>query len=188
MTILILILTLLCFMPPGQTTKKKADSHKCSLVVERSPEIRGLKLGQPFVDLDTVLPRPSYLSRDRKPDDVGWRREIFIPLTMQEPERLKGISMAEVSYLDDRLASITITYDTSVLWESNLHFTSAIAEQLKLPMNGWYGEINPRLTCNGFFVETSFSQKLSIELTTFRDELQKRRAIRDQQKRVEFKP
>jgi hypothetical protein len=94
--------------------------------------------------------------------------------------------------LDNALVSFTIHYNREVKWQSDAHFTAAIADLLHLPVTGWtYDFIFFKLNCDGFFVRTgraSSGGTLNIEAGGFRDEVARRQAVIEQKKRVGFKP
>lgn len=179
-----LLLILTCVL----TASAQQPLKPCTLTLEQSPEVRGLKLGQPFAAMEMRFPRrhPRY---DRI-DEAGIRQEITSAPALRNPELLKGVMLLRTVYLDDKLASIEVAYDRSVRWQSAAHFTAAIVEQLKLPNHGWR-KLHPgalTLQCNGFAIETLGSSSLKVERSDFDSEVAKRRAAVEQKKRVEFKP
>ena len=93
-------------------------------------------------------------------------------------------------YLDERVASFRINYDTSVRWESSARFAAAIADQLHLPAEGWREDgLSMRLTCSGFYVNVI--GVVGNQLTISREDLDaeiSRYTKREQQKRADFKP
>jgi hypothetical protein len=173
----------------------KKQLERCSLTAEQSPEVRGLKLGQSY----ELRPRMAgssagMSSRDddmTKPADEVGRRSESIDNYSDRSERFKGVDRVELSYLDDSLASIEVIYSSDVEWQSSAHFAAAVANQLKLPNQGWVDEYGKaRLTCEGFLVEaTALSHpRLKIEIPGLQSEIQRRRDTLEQKKRVEFKP
>jgi hypothetical protein len=173
----------------GQTPNKQT-ANVCALTVEQSPEVRGLKLGQDYEVLRSLSSK-GLQYRNRGADDIGITRLYLTPILDRDMEMMKGVGHIELIYLDGKLSSFEIDYDSDVMWHSDAHFAAAIAEQLKLPTSGWvdkYGTAS--LQCAGFVVEAeAFSNgKLKIETSNLQQEITKRRAERDQKKRVEFKP
>lgn len=194
--ILALAFFLLAPMINGQT-KSKTTVESCALTIEKAPEVRGMRLGQDRSALQavfgdeygTLIKRIQFL--DLRTDDIGRRIVRIINSALYKSETLKGTRALTLTYLDDRLESISIHYDDSVTWQSSAHFAEAIAEQLQLPRTGWADEVVPRLTCEGFFVEVfagGSSATLRIESTKFESEIAKRKASLEQKKRAEFKP
>ncbi len=188
-----LIILFVLFTPITADSQKVSTPPPCALTIEQSPAVRGLKLNQPLADLGKVFPEDSDIYRirmrsDRKPDEVGVFQTMISNPLINVPERLKGLRYIQVFYLDEKLAKVEFIYNSDVQWESDLHFTAAIASQLGLPTQGWKGDVFPRLTCNGFFVETRGDRKLRIERSDFIPETVKRQAAVKQKKRVEFKP
>lgn len=191
------LLTLLLILAAVLTVAAQKQPLKpCTLTLEQAPEVRGLKLGQRPGLLAGFFP-DSYsggireFKDDIKPDEVGLYRKLITNRRLEPPDNLKGVSFIRLSYLDESLASIEITYSSDVKWQSASHFASAIAEQLRLPTDGWVDRIgNPRLECQAFFIEAtnSLGGRLLIERTNLRREISTRRAVYEQKKRVEFKP
>jgi hypothetical protein len=166
-------------------TKK---TNKCILTIEQSPEVRGLKLDQPYKEITAGGIGFSYDVPDSKP--IGLRKTYFSP--SRESELLKGVANLQLNYLDDKLANFQVSYQPGIEWESNAHFASAIAAQLKLPLVGWENNPRgPRLTCDGFFIQigrVSLGGTLTISRSDFDEEVATRRESYEQKKRVEFKP
>lgn len=180
------------------TPAQKPQPSGCSIKLEQSPTVRGLKLGQPLNAVQKLFEKDSDDEASlldirmglRPTNDIGVREQTVYGYGMVDSERLQGVSRIELECLDNVLASFTVHYDSSVRWQSQAHFAAAIAEQLQLPSSGWEDYRSPRLKCEGFIVKTSYYglAALTIEHSDLRTEVSKRRAEREQMKRVEFKP
>jgi len=182
--------------PTGQAntgeakTPSKVPRNKCTLTADQLPEVRGLRLGQPFSTFYELFPN-RYIELQVRKDDIGLQEPTVSPILLGHPKSLEGVSRIDLKYLDDKLVSMKVDYDTEVRWQSNLHFTSAIAEQLRLPSQGWQGRDPTWIICNGFYVETSnatFLPSLQVERTDLVLEIKKRHEELDRKKRIEFKP
>lgn len=197
---LVLVGLLAASLPLNTKAQKRvAELKKCPLSIEQSPTVRGLKLGQSPNDIRTLfavegeddLTRIA-LGLDTRADETGIREQLISAHSLGlQAEKLKGTRYISIRYLDDRLVSFQIAYDSSVKWPSGAHFTAAIAEQLHLPTEGWQDEgLSLRLTCDGFYVQTTAysTTQLKIERTDLETEIARRRALLEQRKRVEFKP
>jgi hypothetical protein len=182
---------------PASVTQTSVD--KCSLGVAESPQVRGLKLGQKsevlrrlFNEEDSRLGR-LIDSAQRSTDDLG-RQTVQIYNSMyRNSEKLKNLTSVNLTYLDDRLASIKLYFDESVRWQSSQHFAAAVADQLQLPTKGWSDPVMPRLTCTGFFVQVFVfdSRKTSmllIEEANLELEIQKRKAKKEQKRGADSQP
>ncbi len=165
----------------------KARENKCTLTIDQSPIVRGLRLGQPLAMLVELFPNYGVSLRP-DPNEIGLSETHVIPGLLGDEQSLKGIEWIELRYLDGKLASIAIDYDDTVSWQSNLHFTAAIAEQLHLPVQGWLYKDPSLLTCDGLFVVTSRADRLRIERTDLAVELRRRQQELDQKRRRDFKP
>lgn len=178
---------------PSRTTKQpsKVALGECMLTADQLPEVRGFRLGQRFAVLSEQFPNDYFPRFRERKDEVGLQETTVSPILVGSPESLKGVRTIELNYLDGMLVSIKVDYDSEVRWQSNLDFTAAIAEQLRLPLQGWQGRDPSRLVCNAFITETSdatFAPSLRIEKTNLQLEILRRRKELDRKKRIEFKP
>lgn len=171
---------------------------KCPLTVEQSPVVRGIKLGQTVAEVRSLFPEADNptaslaLGFERMTaDDLGVTEQMINSTLLGNSERLKGTHSVILRYLDGRVASFKIYYDTSVRWQISAHFAAAIADQLHLPAEGWReNNVLVRLTCSGFYVDVAAvgSNQLTISREDLDAELSRRRERREQQKRADFKP
>lgn len=118
-------------------------TQPCLLKIQGAPQIRGFKLGMKL--------RPV-----NKNADTGVS-EISLPGRVLE-EQGKGVSMIELTLLDDELAKFTVYYDSSTEWKSSRDFAFKVAETLSLP-DAWLPvSRNSReqiLDCDGFTLKAS---------------------------------
>ena len=191
------------FVPEGralsQTKGAMTEIKKCPLTVEQSPVVRGIKLGQTIAEVRSLFPEVDNNRiasvglgfESMRSDDLGVTEQTITSTLLGDSERLKGTQHVRLRYLDGRVASFQIYYDTSVRWESSAHFAAAIADQLHLPTEGWReNHLLMRLTCSGFYVDVTAvgSNLLTISREDLDAEISRRRAKREQQKRADFKP
>lgn len=197
--VVLLWLLVACLPFQSKAQKRPTEINKCPLTIEQSPTVRGVKLGQSGSDIQTLfavdgdedLTRVA-LGLDRKPDETGVSEQLISSTLLGiRSDKLKGTRYISIRYLDSRVASFQIAYDSSVNWPSSAHFAAAIAEQLHLPTEGWQDTgLSLRLTCDGFYIETTaFSTaQLKIERTDLETQIAIRRKQLEQRKRAEFKP
>lgn len=188
-TLLLALLLLFCFtVTEGQSRSKPLPpATTCKLTIDQAPLVRGLKLGQSIDQLQRDLPRIARWS-DEDPDEYGLRRILLSPRMLEDPEKLAGVTSVSLDYFDDSLVSIEITYSREVKWQSNLHFVAAIAEQLKLPREGWRQSDPSILTCDGFFIEVADANKLRMMDLRFPALAVKRKAEVQEKRKSAFKP
>ena len=205
MKILVIVVAIgfVLFVPEGralsQTKGATTETKKCLLTVEQSPVVRGIKLGQTIAEVRSLFPEAD---NDRiasvalgfesmRSNDLGVTEQTITSTLFGDSERLKGTENIKLRYLDGRVASFKIYYDTSVRWQSSAHFAAAIADQLHLPAEGWReNNLLMRLTCSGFYVDVAAvgSNQLTISREDLDAEISRRYARREQQKRADFKP
>jgi len=149
----------MCAAALGQ---KKPDNPKpqCTLGINQSPELRGLRLGATQA---TVLARFPGVSLE-KPDKFGLARlrltVVDSSSIVKSPARdkgvqpdmtaaadtgsafvidsarfptLKGVRIMQFRFIDGRLAYLSVAYDDAIKWESVEDFVGTVAENLKLP-------------------------------------------------------
>jgi hypothetical protein len=179
---------------------------QCTLKPEESPEVRGLKLGQSYEDVKKGFPRGRYVSGiSDYPNELGLRRFRVSDLSRLAPylldsdvtipegwgKRFEGVEELELRFLDDKLASIEIGYDSSTKWDDPSEFTSAISQALKLPLKGWHGRSDKaQLECSGFEVITEIilNPTLTIRTVGLDEEIQRRKVEAEKSKKKVFKP
>ena len=187
----LLLALLLLFSPTvtegqSQSRKPAATATNCKMTIDQAPLVRGLKLGQSFDQLQRVLPRIVKTSGE-DPDEYGLRRFRFSPAVLENPETLNGVTSVSLAYFDNSLFSIEITY-SDIKWQSNLHFVAAIANQLKLPREGWQQADPSILMCQGFFVEVADVNKLRMMDLRFPARVVQRKAEVQAKQKSAFKP
>lgn len=191
MKFLLCLIVLFALPNSGQAQKKTVEPAPCLLT--EAPVVRGFQLGQSIQDIRSVAPS-QYDSLKRLRDDYGVTS--FIMPAEVSPDRFRDIEKMSLTYFDDRLVSLEIRYKPRVDWQSNLHFASAIAEELKLPREGWRNRDPSYLPCQGFRVEVASSvalgagryPRLRLIDTHFADALAARKAEVEARKRAQFKP
>ncbi|HEX8773744.1 MAG TPA: hypothetical protein VF735_09035 [Pyrinomonadaceae bacterium] len=166
----------------------------CGSTAVPTPELRSLRLGMSWEDYRKIpFGRVQFVN---EPDELGVRQEHIsrgISLSSQENEKLKGLELIRLTFIDDRLAKIELSYDDSVKWGNDLEFTSAIADSLKLPRTGWRGHFPTVLNCEAFKVETyslgnGIGNRLIITKNGLEQEIARRRQQYEEKQKQTFKP
>jgi hypothetical protein len=158
--ILILLITLSCALPLLAQGKKDAKQTKCTLPLERAPELRGLRLGAPqagvlarfpgtsvqkpdqfgisqlrFTVVDTAAFSKGLPTRDKgvQPDMTsGPGLESAFIVDSAKFSALQGVRRVRLRFLDGRLSFIEIAYDDSIRWDSADDFVETVAKTLNL--------------------------------------------------------
>lgn len=163
----------------------------CTLTVDQAPKIRGFRLGQTRNEMVDMINSDSR-GRLSYPDDIGFVEQSLTPSQFLDRSAFKDVQAVRLTYLEKQLWSIITIYDSETHWQSNLHFTSAVADSLGLPTKGWMGKNPSQLNCDGFMVVTYLASELlpslMIAKTGLEEEKAARREARERQKRLEFKP
>ena len=176
-----------------QPATPSSASMKCGSTPVPVPEVRGFRLGMTWDEYQQIPFGEAHFYG--KPDEVGMRHELLSSVQFyfsSDKEKYKGIRMAELTFMDDRLVKLEVSYDHTVQWPNDLEFTAAVAESLKLPKTGWLGHNPTTLICNEFQVETDAGRfggsRLVISRLGLDQQVERRRQKRDQEKRQTFKP
>jgi hypothetical protein len=89
---------------------------RCTLGLSEAPELRGLRLGMDIAGVRKALASVKTLAPDVQPkDEFGASSVIFRGV---KGPNFKGVSKLALKFLDDRLVSISVTYDGSVKWDT----------------------------------------------------------------------
>ena len=157
-----LIAFLLCTVALAQK-KPDAPTPKCSLTLEQSPQLRGLRMGMTqaavlvqfpgitvekpdkfglarlritLVDASGVI-KTSIKEKAVQPDITGGpdAGSAFVVDPSRFPA-LKGIRKIQIRFINARLAYLEVGYDDQVSWDSLDQFVDTISSTLKLP-NQW---------------------------------------------------
>jgi len=159
-TVLILLLTLSCAWPLLAQGKNDPEQAKCTLPIERAPELRGLRLGAPqagvlsrfpgtsvqrpdqfgisqlrFTIVDTAAFSKDLPSREKavQPDIAsGSGDESAFIVDSAKFSALKGVRRVRLRFMDGRLSFIQLAYDDSIKWDSADEFVETVAKSLRL--------------------------------------------------------
>lgn len=159
--ILILLITLSCALPLLAQVKTDPKQVKCTVPIERAPELRGFRLGAPqagvlsrfpgtslqkpdqfgisqlrFTVVDTAALSKTLPTRDKavQPDLAsGPGQESGFIVDSAKFSTLKGVRRVQLRFMDGRLSFIQLAYDDSINWDSADEFVETIAKSLNLP-------------------------------------------------------
>jgi len=160
-TVLILLLTLSCASPLLAQGKNDPKQTKCTLPIERAPDLRGLRLGAPqagvlsrFPGSSVQKPDPFGISQLRLTvvDTPGFSKGLPARDKAVQPDMasglgdessffvdsakfsaLKGVRRIRLRFVDGRLSFIQLAYDDSIRWDSADEFVETVAKSLSLP-------------------------------------------------------
>lgn len=162
--ILVILLISLTFSAAVGQRKVEDKGPKCTLGLDRAPELRGFRLATPQ---QTVLARFPGVSIE-KPDKFGFARlrlsiidsanVIKGPATRDKgvqadisvrPEEgsafildgakfpaLKGVRRIELRFIDGRISFVLVAYDDSIKWDNIDDFVTTVSKSLNFP-NEW---------------------------------------------------
>lgn len=160
-TILILLITLSCALPLFAQGKNNAKDSRCTLPIERAPELRGLRVGTSQASVVSRFPGISV----GKPDQFGIAqlrltivdtdaanskassRDKGVQADMTSPPGgesafivdssrfpiLKGTRRVRVRFFNGQVAYVEVAYDDSIKWSGIDEFIETVAKTLNLP-------------------------------------------------------
>lgn len=158
-TVLILLLTLSCAWPLLAQGNNDPKQTKCTLPIERAPELRGLRLGalqtgvlsrfpgssvqKPdqfgisqvrFAVIDTGNPVKGLPSREKgvQPDMTSGADESAFIIDTAKFSAFKSVRRVRLRFVDGRLAFIQLAYDDSITWDSVDEFVGTVAKSLNV--------------------------------------------------------
>lgn len=159
-TFLILLITLSCAWPLLAQGKSDPKQTKCTVPIERAPDLRGLRLGAPqasvlsrfpgtsmqkpnqfgisqirFTVVDTAAFSKVLPTRDKavQPDITsGPGDESSFFVDSAKFSALKGVRRVRLRFTDGRLSFIQLAYDDSIIWDSADEFVETVAKSLSL--------------------------------------------------------
>ena len=159
--VLILLITLSCAWPLFAQGKSDLKQTKCTLPIERAPELRGLRLGTPQAAVLSRFPGTSMQKADQfgisqlrltVVDTPGFSKGLPTRDKAVQPDMasglgdessffvdsakfsaLKGVRRIRLRFVDGRLSFIQLAYDDSIRWDSADEFVETVAKSLSLP-------------------------------------------------------
>jgi hypothetical protein len=113
------------------------DKEPCMLGLDKSPEIRGLRLGMTISEVRALYP---VIVEPKERSEVG-ESTIYIPRSHSFDERLKGIDSLYLIFFRGRLYHISVDYKEPTYWRE----LTELIKPLALPDKG-FGAVD----CHGF--------------------------------------
>jgi hypothetical protein len=164
---------------------------QCTLKIDQSPEVRGLKLGMSLSGIQKIFP-------DYRPkDNESFGAQVGL-LTASRLRRARGISYEGVravwiTLVDGYLASFEVAYDGTYKWSSVNEFTDKLSETLKIP-KAWEatGESARMVVCSDFYIKAAIpnygESQLIFTKVGLDGILRERREESEKRKKETFKP
>lgn len=123
-------------------------AQTCDLTLDKSPEVKGLRLGMSEKEAAAVIRNPFV------PDMMEPKYLNAISLGKEKLSGFNGVDILRVKAFDGRLSHIEINYD--VEWQDGREFIDNFAPKLGLPLKGWQMDIMGKsgtLECTGFTIK-----------------------------------
>lgn len=159
--------------------------QRCDLTLDKAPIVRGLKLGMPERDADTLLGGALRFSPD--PDDFT-RTAFAFPHGQSDFE---GIGSVTVRTFDGYVYELELDYDDSIKWFGLDELVDNFAPKLGLPrVWGLENRYTAKMTCKEFDVRLALLSRASLRLTDglALGRIAERRVRADEEKKKAVKP
>jgi hypothetical protein len=154
-----LALTLCCALPLVAQVTNNAKQSKCTLRLDRTPELRGFRLGLPQAAvlarfpgtsiekpdklgvtqlrlnvIDTALISKSLPIRDKAVEaDLTLGNDSSFTVDSAKFPALRGVRRIQFRFIDGRLSYLRVGYDDSIKWNTVDEFVETVAKALNLP-------------------------------------------------------
>ena len=130
--------------------RAQAQENQCQLNLSEAPRLRGFRLG---MSADDVIIRVPSIEIPEA-DEFGFAKGVIYTSTANlsaNKADFADVSRVSLSFLDGRLTSILVVYDSSLSWESTDEFVSVISKPLGIP-GPWqtFDTWKKSVRCNGF--------------------------------------
>lgn len=193
----------------GPSSGTRPDQAKCTLTTEKSPTLRGMRLGMAAEQLYTLFPegtlnKKAVVAAEGYPN-YGVAKLFFQPFTStlaSQMERFAGIDSIQIALFDGRVTELRLDYAgqnsqpvRGPVWGNVDDFIAKLSETLALPKaNDWLerSRSSKTLQCTGFIVAASIDEgKASVSLratSDYQDTVRQRASSDEERRRREFKP
>ena len=192
----------------GQTSGQPPDQSRCTLTQDKSPAVRGLRLGMGAEQLFALLPegnvnKNAVESAEGHPN-YGVARLFFQPpfFPSDARDRFAGIDSIQITLFDGRATELGIGYAgpnshpaRGPVWRNLDDFITKLSETFALPQAKDWLEHNQwakTLQCTGFTLAASIQNgngSISLRSTTaYEDTVRQRAKADEERRRREFKP
>lgn len=209
MRLIVTLFTIVSVLVPGfgLTFSQSPDQSRCTLTLDKSPAVRGIRLGMGAEQLFALVPesviKDAVASAEGHPNYGVARlflQAALYPLSARE--RFAGIDSIQITLFDGRVTEISVEYAGSgsypargPVWRNVDDFITKLSETFALPhAKDWLERSQgaKTLQCTGFTLAASIGRgngSISLRSTTAYQETVRQRASADEERRRrEFKP
>ncbi|HEX8773368.1 MAG TPA: hypothetical protein VF735_07145 [Pyrinomonadaceae bacterium] len=129
---------------------------------KQAPALVGLRLGMTPAEVKESLADSSMFdSRMSANNDVG-SRAVNVPAADLKPEAGDGIDSVNLTFVDNRLSQIKVTYNSAAQWDGLQDFFARESQKLSLPkpdgaLQGSGGNEKYSVKCEGFTAVLAYS-------------------------------
>ncbi len=180
---LAIIIVLVCISSQVAT----AQESKCELkLAQLKHDFYGLRIGMTIDQVKAAVPtiKPGTV------DDLGFATTSFSPDFNPQIDKsvYAGVRTISLEFLDGRLYSLWIGFNSSYKWNSLGEFVPGMSTMLGLPTGAWSGTLKSSIECSDFdIVASMIAGGPSIRITdrTAKELWEQRRADREEKRSQE---
>ncbi len=140
-----------------------AQSPTCTL--KQAPELHGFRLGMTALEVRSNLTDPTAFESKAPSGTSTGPRAMRISGSELKPVNAEGVDDLNLTFADNKLAVIKVTYNGAVKWDGAQDFFARVSEKLGLPLpaastsagRGGGGNEKQRTECAGFAVTLAYS-------------------------------
>lgn len=183
-----------------------AQIRPCPLRVDQFPEVRGFRLGMKVTQIRQRFrnfepPERNEFGYSEFSYDFTLERGAFERFGDETKEPLegidtKGLGFVGLGFLDDQLVALAVTYDRSVKWRGLDEFLGLLINSLNLPARTEWREVDTETAefrCDDYLIRATLRPKhggsgIAFYKLGIEEEIEKRKAEKEERRRKEFKP
>ena len=112
---------------------KDSKSQAAPCPVASAPALRGFRLGMPLMDVKGALEDASLFDSKISGGNSVGSRAVRIQGSELKGDNAEGVDDVDLIFVDERLASIKINFNSGMRWDSATDFFTRMSETLGLP-------------------------------------------------------
>jgi hypothetical protein len=129
---IILFISTLC-VTCAFAQKKKEQTPIAQCPLQQAPALRGFRLGMPLMDVKGALEDATLFDVKISGGNNVGSRGVRLQGSELKGENADGVDDVDLVFVDERLASIKVNFNSAMRWDSASDFFTRMSETLGLP-------------------------------------------------------
>ena len=151
----------------------QAFAQQSTCTLNQAPEMRGFRLGMTLIDARRSLDDPTLFDSKVSAGGSDESRTIRLLGSELKGESGEGVDDINLTFINNKLAVIKLTYNSAVSWEGSKDFFARVSESLGLPAPSGSDSSGAgrgrsekyKIECTGFTVVLAYSFGISPNVT-----------------------